>query len=88
MPLVCSSLVDVIRTRKAMQTAFEVGDWDGVKACDERLGRMLDAAFSDDNRDNTALVAELEKVLAMYARVVTYLPEATAQRWLCATQTP
>ena len=88
MPLVCSSLVDVIRTRKAMQTAFDTDDWDSVKACDERLGRMLDIAFSDDNRDNTALVNELEKVLATYAKVVTYLPEATAQRWLCAGNKP
>lgn len=87
MPLVCSSLVDVIRTRKAMQNAFERGDWDGVKACDERLGRMMDAAFSDDARDNASLVGELEKVLALYARVVTYLPEATAQRWLSAVPT-
>ncbi|HEY7772096.1 MAG TPA: hypothetical protein VIC26_02865 [Marinagarivorans sp.] len=88
MPLVCSSLVDVIRTRKAMQTAFDSDDWDGVKACDERLGRMLDIAFSDDNRDNTALVTELEKVLATYAKVVAFLPEATAQRWLCAGNKP
>ncbi|WP_156312465.1 hypothetical protein [Marinagarivorans algicola] len=87
MRLVCSSLVDVIRTRKAMQTAFECGNWEGVKACDERLGRMLDAAFSDDTRDNASLVAELEKVLALYARVVTYLPEATASRWLSAVPT-
>lgn len=86
MPLVCSSLVDVIRTRKAMQTAFEQGDWDGVRTCDERLGRMMDAAFSDDHRDNATLVLELEKVLSLYARVVTHLPESTAQRWLCATQ--
>lgn len=88
MHLVCSSLVDVIRTRKAMQKAFECADWDGVKTCDDRLGRMLDAAFSDDVRDNSALVAELEKVLALYAQVVTCLPEATAERWLKAVPTP
>ncbi|MDZ7923783.1 MAG: hypothetical protein U5M23_06915 [Marinagarivorans sp.] len=86
MSLVCSSLVDVIRTRKALQSAFESGDWDAVRFFDERLVRMMDTAFSDDERDNGSLVGELEKVLALYARVVTALPEAAAQRWLCATQ--
>ncbi len=86
MPLVCSSLVDVVRTRKALQAAFEAGDWDAVRSFDERLVRMMDTAFSDDERDNGLLVSELEKVLALYARVVTSLPEATAQRWLSATQ--
>lgn len=85
MPLVCSSLVNVIRTRKSMQTAFEQGDWDSVRCFDTRLGEALDFAFSDEARDNSALVGELEKVLALYAKVVAYLPESTAQRWLKAT---
>jgi len=48
------------------------------------VGPALDLAFSDEQRDNAALIGELEKVLALYAQVVTCLPEATAQRWLAA----
>ena len=84
MPLVCSSLVAVIRVRKALQHAFEAGDWDGVRKLDAEVGPALDLAFSDEQRDNAALIGELEKVLALYAQVVTCLPEATAQRWLAA----
>lgn len=84
MPLVCSSLVAVIRARKALQNAFEAGDWNSVRELDAAVGPALDLAFSDDRRDNAALVSELEKVLALYAKVVTCLPEATAQRWLTA----
>lgn len=84
MPLVCSSLVAVIRARKALQNAFEAGDWDSVRELDTAVGPALDLAFSDERRDNAALVSELEKVLALYAKVVTCLPEATAQRWLTA----
>jgi hypothetical protein len=87
MAIVSSSLVDVIRTRKALETAFELGDWDVVKSYDARLGSVLDEAFSDESRDNQALVCELEKVLALYARVVKHLPEATARRWLCTGHT-
>lgn len=84
MPLVCSSLVAVIRVRKALQQAFEVGDWESVRKLDAEVGPALDLAFSDEQRDNAALICELEKVLALYADVVTGLPEATAQRWLAA----
>ena len=84
MPIVCSSLVAVIRARKALQNALEAGDWDAVKAHDAEVGPALDEAFSDELRDNAALIGELEKILALYAKVVTALPEATAQRWLTA----
>ena len=85
MPVICSSLVNVIRARKAMQAAFESGDWEAVRVHDEQVGQLLDLAFSDELRDNRALVGELEKVLALYADVVAYLPESAAQRWLKAS---
>ncbi|HEY6529903.1 MAG TPA: hypothetical protein VIZ65_14535 [Cellvibrionaceae bacterium] len=84
MKLVSASLVNVKRARREMEKSFEAGDWDGVKRWDALVGKGLDTAFDDPNRDNAGLVDELEKVLGLYAQIVIGLPEQTAEKWLNA----
>lgn len=82
MKLISSTLVEVMRTRRALEQAFEKSDWDAIKQCDAKVGNCLDAAFDDPERDNSLLVSELEKILKLYATMVAYLPEHTAKQWL------
>jgi len=82
MKLVSASLVNVKRARREMERAFAAGNWDGVKHWDGQVGKGLDAAFDDPERDNAGLVEELEKVLGLYAQIVIGLPEQTAEQWL------
>ncbi|HMW73408.1 MAG TPA: hypothetical protein PKD17_16375, partial [Cellvibrionaceae bacterium] len=66
MKLVSASLVNIKRARREMERAFTAGNWEDVKRWDQLVGRGLDAAFDDPNRDNAGLVEELEKVLGLY----------------------
>jgi len=75
MSVVSASYFSLIRTRKSLQLAFKHENWDEVRACDRLLGESLNAAFEDDNRDTSALIEELERVLNLYATIVASLPE-------------
>jgi hypothetical protein len=86
MNVVAASLMNVKRARREMERAFDAGDWEGVKLWDGRVGAGLDSAFDDPGRDNVKLVGELEKVLALYAQIVTQLPDQTLQQWMKKTQ--
>lgn len=85
MKIIPASLVNVMRARREMERAFAQGQWEAVKEWDKKVGQCLDAAFDDPERDNRVLVDELEKVLALYAQMVSHLPEHTAQQWLRPT---
>lgn len=85
MNVISNSLVEVMRTRRALEHAFEQADWPSIKEWDAKVGACLDAAFDDPERDNSLLVGELEKILKLYASMVAYLPEHTAKQWLSKT---
>ncbi|WP_143247444.1 hypothetical protein [Agaribacterium haliotis] len=76
MSLISRSHVDLVRLRKGMQSCFESGDWMGLRAKDRAMGAALDQAFQDSSRNAVELVAEMERVLALYARIVEALPSS------------
>lgn len=69
--------LNLVRARKALIQAHRRRDWDAVKACDIALTNRLDMAFDDPNRNQENLLAELEAILALYADMVTTLPEGS-----------
>jgi len=74
MSVVPASLTALIRYRKALESAFNNADWAQLQLQDQRMGACLNAAFEDPQRDTRALVVEMEKVLRLYASIVSKLP--------------
>lgn len=83
MSLIPVSHLSLVRTRREMEKSFFSSDWEAVKDWDQLLAFQLNQAFDDPARDHKMLVAELEKVLALYSDMVRSLPEATMENWLC-----
>ena len=67
--------LNLVRARKALIQAHRKRDWHAVKTCDIALTSQLDQAFDDPNRNQESLLVELEAILALYADMVTTLPE-------------
>jgi hypothetical protein len=82
MSVIAVSHVALARARRDLEKAYLAGDWDHVRLCDRQLGHQLNLAFADEHRNNRALVEELERVLGLYARMVTALPVEAAGRLL------
>jgi ferritin-like metal-binding protein YciE len=80
MSLVSSSHFSLVRARKALESAFRDNDWDQLRNLDQALGDSMNQAFEDDQRDTKNLVKELEKVLYLYAQMVSTLPDAAKQK--------
>lgn len=74
MSVVAASQVALIRARRALNQAFLDADWDAVRERDAALAEQLNISFADENRDTQALVEEMEKILALYAKMVAILP--------------
>lgn len=74
MTVVSANHVSLIRCRKALEKAFDNKDWERVRQWDLRLGNCLNTAFDDPYRDTDSLVEELEKVLSLYAKIVSAVP--------------
>lgn len=74
MSIVPASHVELTRTRRELKKAFDVREWDDIRALDQRLADRLNDAFDDDLRDTDILIGELEKILHIYAIVVAELP--------------
>lgn len=75
MSIVPSSHVELARTRRALKKAFDVREWDNVRALDQQLADRLNDAFDDELRDARILIEELEKTLHIYSIVVAELPQ-------------
>ncbi len=82
MSVVSLTHMNLLRARKQMEKAFMEQDWDAVKDWDMLLTTQLTRAFDDPTRDNQLLVEELETILALYARMVSALPDAATRSWL------
>lgn len=74
MSVVNASQFALRRARRELEKAFSESNWDDVRHWDVALGQSLNAAFDDENRDTSALVSELEKILGTYARLVERMP--------------
>lgn len=74
MSVIPASQVALIRARRALNQAFLEADWEAVREWDARLAEQLNVSFADENRDTQTLVEEMEKILALYAKMVTVLP--------------
>lgn len=79
MSLVSQSHVELVRARKALEKAFIDKDWEVLSACDRRVGEALNDAFEDDRRDTRELVYEMERVLGIYAKMVSALPASFSE---------
>ncbi|WP_188151679.1 hypothetical protein [Teredinibacter waterburyi] len=73
--LVSVTHVALVRARRELDRAFEEGDWERVRYWDAQLGQRLNRAFEDEERDTNGLIEELERVLKLYAQIVSALPE-------------
>lgn len=80
MALITSSLFSLKRVRKALEKAYAAGCWQDVRAWDLSLAEIMNQAFDDEQRDTKALVAELSKVLKLYKKIVSELPEQGASQ--------
>lgn len=74
MSVVNASQFALRRARRELEKAFNQSNWEDVRHWDVELGQSLNAAFDDENRDTSALVSELEKILGTYARLVERMP--------------
>lgn len=74
MTVISSSFFSLIRARKELEKAFQHGNWDEVKLWDKKLGENLNKAFEDDECNTRELVQELERILNVYANVVSGMP--------------
>ncbi|WP_045860436.1 hypothetical protein [Teredinibacter purpureus] len=79
MSVISVSHLALVRARKALEQAYDTKNWDDVRELDSLLGECLNQAFDDDQRDTSALVSELERVLKLYAAIVSSLPEQAEQ---------
>lgn len=75
MSIVPSSHVELARARREFKKAFDIREWDDVRALDQQLADRLDDAFDDELRDTDILIGELEKILHVYSIVVAELPQ-------------
>lgn len=75
MSIVVASQFALKRARKQLENAFRQGNWQAVRESDIELGKLLNKAFDEKNRDTRTLVSELETILALYADMVALLPE-------------
>ncbi|SMF36356.1 hypothetical protein SAMN02745866_02332 [Alteromonadaceae bacterium Bs31] len=74
MSVIPASFTSLVRTRRSLEKAYQSGDWESVREVDVLLGDCLNRAFDDSDRDTTVLIEELEKVLRLYANIVSTLP--------------
>ncbi len=82
MSVIPASFTSLVRARRSLQKAHQSEDWDAVRELDVLLGESLNRAFDDSDRNTSALIEELEKVLHLYANIVSGLPvqaEATGK---------
>lgn len=79
MSVISRSHFELVRARKALEQAFEEGDWVALRENDVLLGKQLDAAFVDDKRNTYELLQEMERVLKTYANLVSALPASAAE---------
>ncbi|WP_075185546.1 hypothetical protein [Teredinibacter haidensis] len=75
MSVISASHLTLVRARKALEHAYKHKQWDEIRKWDSQLGDCLNLAFEDAHRDTPSLVAELERVLQLYANIVSALPE-------------
>ncbi len=75
MSIVVASQFALKRARRQLETSFRQGNWQAVRENDIELGRLLNKAFDEKGRNTRALVSELENILALYADMVSVLPE-------------
>ncbi|WNO07940.1 hypothetical protein [Teredinibacter sp. KSP-S5-2] len=75
MSVISASHFSLVRARRELEKAYDCEDWEAVRQWDQDLGVMLNRAFDDEDRDTRALVGELEKVLSLYATIVSSMPE-------------
>jgi len=80
MTVINSSFVSLVRVRKQLQKAYDEGNWDDVRHWDVALADLMNEAFDDEDRNTTALVDELQKVLNLYTKIVSELPENSAPK--------
>lgn len=80
MSIVNASEFALKRVRRELEKAFDQSNWEDVRRWDGELGESLNLAFDDENRDTTALVAELENILSTYAKLVDSLPSQLHSR--------
>lgn len=76
MSVISSHHFMLVRSRRELERAFSERDWEKIRQWDSELGRSLNLAFDDSERNTQALVDELEKILQTYAEVLACLPEA------------
>ncbi|WP_370978928.1 hypothetical protein [Agaribacterium sp. ZY112] len=79
MSLISCSHVDLVRTRKSLEFAFDNKQWGALKRHDLLMGEALDKAFDDKTLNAKELMSELERVLALYARIVAELPASESE---------
>ena len=75
MSVVVASQFALKRARRNLERAYQQGNWLAVRQSDVELGKLLNSALDDKSRDTKALVEELENILALYADMVSMLPE-------------
>ena len=75
MSVVVASQFALKRARRNLERAYQQGNWQAVRQSDVELGNLLSSALDDKSRDTTALVEELENILALYADMVSMLPD-------------
>ena len=78
MAVITRSHFELARARKALQKAFDAGNWQAVAKCDKSLGASLNSAFDDSQVDSVALVYEMERIIHLYAEVLDELPAAAS----------
>ena len=77
MSLTNATQFTLMRARKELEKANGHLNWHEVRYWDEQIGRFLSDAFDDPDRDTHALIAELERILSTYSKVVSDLAEAS-----------
>lgn len=75
MPVIPSSYLNLVRARRELESAFYSQDWEQVKHWDATMGECLGCAFDDEHRNTGQLIQELERILGLYAQIVSSLPE-------------